>query len=273
LAKQHRFFVHIAYRGSNYHGWQRQPGVLTIQEVMENALSSCLKQKIVCIGCGRTDAGVHASQFFFHFDIEKRWNFDLKFRLNKMLPDDICIFDIDEVFDYPHAQFSAMDRTYEYLIHTQKDPFLSELSAYYPERFDILSMQKAVDLISNNKDFVNFCRCPSRHSSTICDIKSAKLYTQNNGEIIRFQITSNRFLQGMVRMIAQSLIDVGTGSQTLTEFEKALSLKQQKRLKSAYPQGLYLSKVSYPFMEKETESTFFNLIDSLEWEEVKNDNN
>lgn len=240
-----------------------------MQEVMENCLSSALGQKLSSIGCGRTDAKVHASQFFFHFDLAKRFDFDLKYRLNKMLPDDIAVFNIYEVEGTPHAQFSATSRTYNYFIHTQKDPFLSELSALYPNKFDLEKMARAVSIIPLYGDFKNTCRCPSRHSSTLCELSSANLFTLANGNMIRFEITANRFLQGMVRLLAQRLIDVGTGEITLEEFNLYLSNQMTtKKVKAAHPQGLYLTSVTYPFTlpKQNSSSNQFNLLlNNLDW--------
>lgn len=264
-----RFFVEICYLGANFRGWQRQPDVPTVQETLEDCMSKVLKRHIVCIGCGRTDAKVNASQYFFHFDSEI-WDFDLKFRLNKTLPDDISILNILPVEGYPHAQLSAVSRTYDYLVHTKKDPFLSQLSVLYPEEFDTQLMLKAVNLIPQYNDFQNLCLCLAKHSSTVCDVSSAKLFVRENGQMLRFQITANRFLQGMVRIIAQGIMDVGTRQISVEEFESYLNLKQKPvNIRVGYPQGLYLSGVKYPFLQKPNEATFFNLVTDAQWTEIK----
>jgi len=259
-----RYFLHIGYNGYNYRGWQRQHKVLSIQEVLETNLSKLLKTKITCLGCGRTDAQVHASQYFFHMDVEKEWTFDLKFRLNKMLSEDIALFDIIPVEGYPHAQLSATSRTYNYYIHTYKDPFLFYLSAYYPlEELDFEKMSAAVKLLVGNNDFCAFCKSPDKNPSNICKISSAQLFTNKTKDKIRFQITSNRFLKGMVRIIVNKLIDVGTGELTVEEFESFLTLKSTpKTIIPAYPQGLYLSKVTYPFLNIPAKVDFSNSIDN-----------
>jgi tRNA pseudouridine38-40 synthase len=264
-----RYFVQIGYKGFNYRGWQRQPDVETIQEVMETNLSRVLHNYTVCIGCGRTDARVHASQFFFHFDFNGELHAETKFRLNKILPNDISVFDIIPVQDNTHAQFSAISRTYDYLIHTQKDPFINELSALYPLDFNIDLMSQAAKLIPQYSDFLNFCLTPKNYSTTICKISSAKILTHSNGKMIRFQITSNRFLRGMVRLLVQKLIDVGTGNLSLSDFESYLALKTTpKEMRPAYPQGLYLSavKYSFPILDSNKSNLPFNyLLNNLEW--------
>jgi tRNA pseudouridine38-40 synthase len=245
-----RYFVHTGYCGTNYKGWQRQPGVTTVQEVLENAFRTVLEQSIACIGCGRTDAGVHASQYFFHFDCIEPLPQNLVFVINKVLPNDIAIFDIIAVEGYPHAQYSATQRTYDYFIHTQKDPFLSPLSAlYFLPQLNFEAMSKATSLLLAYENFSAFSRSPLKNKSNLCTIESALLFTNERNDRLRFQIKSKRFLQGMVRLIVQRLIDVGTGEISIMEFETYLAgTVLPKKVQAAYPQGLYLSKVIYPFL-------------------------
>lgn len=253
-----RYFIHIGYNGYNYRGWQRQHKVLSIQEVLETNLSKLLKRKITCIGCGRTDAQVHASQYFFHMDVDEVWDFDLIFRLNKMLSEDISIFDIIPVEGHPHAQFGATKRTYDYFIHTFKNPFLHGLSSYYPlAELDYSKMKKAAELLIGENDFSNFCKSPDKNPSNICQISTSQLYIDENGDKIRYQIASNRFLKAMVRIIVMKLIEIGSNELSLEEFESFLHLKSMpKTIIPAYPQGLYLSKVDYPFMDIPPRITF-----------------
>lgn len=246
-----RYFIHIGYNGYNYRGWQRQHKVLSIQEVLETHLAKLLKRKVYCIGCGRTDAQVHASQYFFHMDIDKEWDFDLIFRLNKMLSEDISIFEIIPVEGTPHAQFSATQRTYDYFIHTYKNPFLHGLSSYYPLKdLDFSKMKKAAELLIGENDFSNFCKSPDKNPSNLCQISSSQLFIDANSDKIRYQISANRFLKAMVRITVMKLIEVGTNEISLDEFESFLKLKSTpKTIIPAYPQGLYLSKVTYPFLD------------------------
>jgi len=232
--------------------------------VLETNLSKLLKTKITCIGCGRTDAQVHASQYFFHVDVEKEWDFDLKFRLNKMLSEDIALFDIIPVEGHPHAQFSALSRTYDYFIHTYKDPFLYNLSAYYPlENINLDKMNAAVKLLIGSNDFSAFCKSPDKNPSNICKISSTKLFTNKTGDKLRFQITSNRFLKAMVRIIVNKLVEVGTEEITIEEFEGFLKQRgTPKTIIPAYPQGLYLSKVRYSFLDIPAKVDFSNSINS-----------
>jgi len=225
--------------------------VLSIQEVLETNLSKLLKTKINCLGCGRTDAQVHASQYFFHMDVEKAWNFDLLFRLNKMLQEDIAIFEIIPMEGYPHAQLDAIKRTYDYFIHTYKDPFLYGLSSFYPLKDpDLVKMKMATSLLLKYKNYGAFCKSPDKNPTNYCNVTAAQLFSDKNGDKLRFQISSNRFLKGMVRIIIKKIMEVGTGELSVDEFESYLALKSiPLKTIPAYPQGLYLSKVTYPFLD------------------------
>ena len=242
-----RFFFHLAFHGQHYHGWQRQVSGLGVQEVLEMALKKVLKTTITVNGCGRTDAGVHASQFFFHADLPESKGFDLLLRLNQNLPPDIAIFDILPVHEGAHARFDAVERTYDYFIHTYKDPFLHMGSAYYGERpLDLVSMKAAVAVLPRYDDYYAFCKSPASFEHTICRVSAARLWVDKSGERLRFQITANRFLTGMIRIIVGRLLEVGTGRMDVETFERHLRDRQTPTiLTPAYPQGLYLSKVRY----------------------------
>lgn len=253
-----RYFVHIGYKGSRYCGWQRQPNKLSVQEVLETSLSRIFKSPVAIFGCGRTDAGVHASQFFFHMDIEKPWNFDLFFRLNRILPDDIAVFDIIPMESLPHARFDAIQRVYDFFIHTCKDPFLSENSSLYLRKsFNLQEMKKAVTLLPLYNDYRAFCKSPDKNEHTICHVSSAKLFTNAGGDRIRFRISSNRFLGRMIRILSRKLIEIGDGTLSVDEFENHLISKNiPAKILPAHPQGLYLSKVTYPYLDLEGRGEF-----------------
>jgi tRNA pseudouridine38-40 synthase len=268
-----RYFIHIAYHGAKYSGWQKHPGVLNVQEVLETAISKLLKKTVAIIGCGRTDAQVHASQFFFHMDIEDEWDFDLFFRLNKILPDDIAVFDIIPMQGLPHARFDAIQRTYDYFIHTYKDPFLSRFSSLYPERgLDLDKMKAAAALLPRYNDYRGFCKCPDRIDHTLCYVSSATLFADANGDKIRFQISANRFLSKMVRIVVGRLLDVGRADMSVDEFEHYLIHKETpKIIIPAYPQGLYLSKVTYPYLDIPLRTSFSSILQNAadaDWQAV-----
>ena len=260
-----RYFVHIGYHGTHYSGWQIHPGVLTVQQVLQEALSQVLKIPVAINGCGRTDAHVHASQFFFHVDVEKEWKFDLLFRLNKLLPNDIAVFDIIPMDGLPHARFDAVARTYDYFIHTYKDPFLSNYSAFYPyKNLDLAKMQAAAALLPLYNDYRGFCKSPDRNDHTICNITAAALYQSANGDKLHFQISANRFLSKMVRIIVGRLLEIGRGILSVEEFEHYLVNKETPAIITpAYPQGLYLSKITYPYLDMAPRTTFVRSLQDI----------
>ena len=268
-----RYFFHIAYHGTRYSGWQKHPGARSVQDVLENAMGKLLKKQMAIIGCGRTDALVHASQFFFHTDIEQAWDFDLFFRLNKILPDDIAVFDIIPMQGQPHARFDAIQRTYDYYIHTYKDPFLGGFSSFYPEPgLDLEKMSVAVALLPLYNDYRGLCKAPDRIEHTLCYVSSASLFADTNRDRIRFQITANRFLSKMIRIIVGRLLEIGRGEMSVDEFENCLVNKQPpKVIIPAYPQGLYLSKVTYPYLDVPTRTMFSAILQNsmdIDWQEV-----
>jgi tRNA pseudouridine38-40 synthase len=257
-----RYFVHIGYHGTNYSGWQKHAGTVTVQQVLETALSQVLKIPVEINGCGRTDAHVHASQFFFHMDVEQEWKFDLKFRLNKVLPDDIAVFNIIPMEGLPHARFDAVQRAYDYFIHTYKDPFLGKFSSLYENKqFDVNAMREAVALLPLYNDYRAFCTTPDKNEHTICNVSAAALYTSEDGKRIRFYISSNRFLGKMIRIIVGRLLDIGMGKLTVNEFEYYLLHPEVPQvIMPAYPQGLYLSKITYPYLNLEPHTAFTRIM-------------
>jgi tRNA pseudouridine38-40 synthase len=246
-----RYFLHIAYNGNNYRGWQKLPGIASVQQVMETTLSRIFKRSVEVVGCGRTDAQVHASQFFFHFDAEKEWKFDLLFRLNKCLPHDISVYDLIRMEGLPHARFDAIQRCYDYYIHTHKDPYLIGLSSFYPsENLDLINMNAAVGLLTKYNDYGCFCKSPLKYEHTICHVSKAVLFTNTEQTRLRFHISSNRFLAGMIRIIVGKLLEIGTGKLSVADFEHFLqSKKTPSTIIPAYAQGLYLTKVTYPYLD------------------------
>lgn len=258
-----RYFFHIGYHGTNYRGWQFQPGIVSVQQVLESTLSQVVKEECTIMGCGRTDAMVHASQYFFHTDIRREWDFDLLFRMNKNLPPDIAIFEILPMQDNQHARFDATQRTYDYLIHTYKDPFLSMHSALYLERnLDLDKMKQAAVLLTKYNDYKAFCKTPAEYEHTICNVSAARLYADSKGDKLRFQISANRFLGRMIRIIVGKLLEIGTGAMSVDAFEHHLiSLETPRLIEPAYPQGLYLSKVTYPYLDIPARSAFSEILE------------
>lgn len=263
-----RYFVHIGYNGVKYNGWQKQPGIMNVQGVLENALSQIFKTPLFINGCGRTDARVHASQFFFHVDIEQEWDFDLVFRLNKVLPPAIAVFDIIAMEGTPHARFDAVQRSYDYFIHTYKDPFLTGLSSFYLlQDLDFARMQQAAAVLPHYKDYRAFCTSPDKYEHTLCYVRSAGLKVSHNGDNIHFNISSNRFLSKMIRIIMGELLKIGKGELSVDQFEHYLANRQTPPLLTpAHPEGLYLSKVTYPYLNLAPRKEFSLLANTRAWQ-------
>lgn len=245
------YFLHIAYDGSKYRGWQRQPKARSVQETIEKALQKIFNTEITVYGCGRTDAGVHASQYFIHIKLDEAVNFDLKFRLNKNLPDDISVFDILSMDETQHCRYDAISRTYDYFIHLEKEPVLTRYSSFYEFRnLDLLAMQEATRLLTQYDDFKAICKQPDFYKHTRCTVTHAHLYVNANETRLCFNITANRFLRGMVRLCIYYLLEIGKGKLSVARFEQQLaSMTTTKDLKPALPNGLHLSKVVYPYLD------------------------
>jgi len=260
-----RYFIHLSYNGINYRGWQRQINAISVQETFEKRLFALLKSKPIIWGCGRTDAMVHASQFFLHFDYDNNIQEGLREKLNLILPNDITVHDIIEVDSSAHAQFDATERTYDYFFHTRKDSFLSTRSAYYNiDNLDILAIKEACTILTDSSDFRSLCKTPDKHNNTICYIKEAQFYTNENGRY-RFNITANRFLKGMIRIIMGYMLDIGCGKLTPLQFSNIINeRKPLGSVKLAYPQGLFLSRVIYPYLNIDTTGEFTDMLKGVD---------
>jgi len=245
----HRYFIKLSFYGTNYHGWQTQDNSLCIQSVMNHALSVILRKDIDITGAGRTDAGVHAREFFAHFDTELILDSEkqkkLIYNLNGYLPDDIVVHSAFEVRSDAHARFSAISRTYQYIITTKKDPFLNGLAYRYTGHLDIDLMNKGADIIKENSDFTSFAKLPSETKTNICRVTHARWNVHDNQLI--FTITADRFLRNMVRAIVGTLIDLGRNRLKLEDIEKIILAKDRSAAGYSVPAcGLCLVSVQYP---------------------------
>lgn len=258
-----RYFIHLGFDGSSFSGWQRQNNTInTIQAVVEQTLAQIFKKKISTYGCGRTDAGVHASQYVVQINLDEAPSFDLKFRMNKNLPYSIAVFEIIEVDQNQHCRHDAVARTYDYFIHWNKNPVLFHHSSLYEDLIlDFDLMKKATALILKTKDFKALCKQPDLYPNTLCQISNCELFVNEELGRMRFTITSNRFLRGMIRICIFFLLEVGTGKMTLDEFSAILN--QEKDLKEkwpAHPNGLFLSKIEYPYLELNNSHNLVNML-------------
>jgi len=244
-----RYFIHLAYDGTAYSGWQVQPGVPTVQETLNTALSRVLRQPIRTQGSGRTDAGVHASHQVAHFeaDFPPEMTIELlHYRLNRALPPDVQVFRIHEVDERANARFSAEARTYEYFVRLRPDPFRRD-QALYLDRLpgpDLAAMNEAASYLVGQFDFTAFSKVKGAETHYICRLSEAGWHPTPEGLV--FRIRANRFVRGMVRLVVGTLLDVGRGKLTPLAFQQILHRQQRIAASGAAPaKGLYLSKVEY----------------------------
>jgi len=240
-----RYFLDIAYKGTNYHGWQIQKNAHTIQAEIQSKISLLLKEKIEVVGSGRTDTGVHAKQQIAHFDIGKELGIqDFLHKINSFLPKDIVIKDMYEVAKNIHARFDAKKRTYEYIINRKKNPFFLELAYFYPKKLDLEQMNLASQKLLLYEDFECFSKVKTEVNHFLCEVFEA--YWEEEVDKLIFRISANRFLRGMVRAIVGTLLEVGLGRKNIIGFEKIVQNKNRRNAGFAVPaQGLYLVEVTY----------------------------
>ena len=246
---EYRYFLRLSYLGTNYHGWQIQPGSVSVQELLQDALSLILRTKIGVTGAGRTDTGVHAAVFYAHFDSihcpESIREMQLAFKVNRILPPDIAVHDILPVVIDAHARFSATSRTYQYHICTKKDPYRAGISWLYERELDLKTMQEAAKRLFHHNDFASFARSNTQVKTTICNIEQAS-WTQKD-HIITFAVKADRFLRNMVRAMVGTMIDVGLGKHTPDGFEQIMLARDRRKAgKSAPACGLHLTGIEYP---------------------------
>lgn len=239
-----RYFIEFSYDGKNYHGWQNQPNAISVQQVLENALTTLLREKIEIVGAGRTDSGVHAKQMFAHFDTIQELDNQWVYKLNSFLPKDIAILHIHRVKDEAHARFDALKRTYQYQVSTQKSVFDYPYSMYLNLPLDIEQMNDAAKILFNHNDFQCFSKSNTDVKTYLCHIEQA--YWQQRGNMLIFTISADRFLRNMVRAIVGTLLDVGLHKITLEDFEQIIRSKNRSRAGASVPAcGLFLTEVQY----------------------------
>jgi len=247
-----RYFVRFAYNGTSFHGSQTQPNGITVQETLETAFSTILRQPVSLTFAGRTDAGVHAEEMYAHFDMEEPLSIvhcALCTKLNSLLPPAIAVYDVFQVEDSMHARFSATARTYYYKVTEQKDPFNLHLMTQVPAGLDYDLMNEAAKLLLGTHDFASFCKVHTDVNNTLCTVTEAKWKTSplQRGLGGVFTITANRFLRNMVRAIVGTLFEVGRHKMSLAEFQSVIDAKNRCSAgQSASPDGLYLAHIEYP---------------------------
>lgn len=241
-----RFFIELSYNGKAYHGWQNQPNAISVQEVLETSLSTLLKTNISIMGAGRTDAGVHASQMFAHFDFDKTINLkDLVYKLNALLPKDIAIADVFQVKADAHARFHALRRTYHYRVSNSKHVFNFNFAYQMQLPLDVKKMNDACDILLQYKDFQCFSKSNTDVKTYYCDVQESR-WVQKENELI-FVITADRFLRNMVRAVVGTMINIGLGKLQPEDLHKIIASKDRSEAGFSVPaHGLFLVEVVYP---------------------------
>jgi tRNA pseudouridine38-40 synthase len=240
-----RYFIEFAYDGKAYHGWQRQPNARSVQQTMEEAMSTLLRADVQLVGAGRTDAGVHARQLYAHFDFEGPLDtMDLAHRMNAFLPEDISVSKIYQVVPNAHARFDALERTYEYRVVQHKDPFLRDWAHYVYLPLNVDAMNEACKELLKHTDFECFSKSNTDVKTYICHLKHAQ-WTRG-GDTLIFTITADRFLRNMVRAIVGTLLDVGLGKSAPESVNSIIKSRDRAEAGVSVPaKGLYLTRILY----------------------------
>lgn len=251
-----RYFIQLSYDGTGYHGWQVQPNGVSVQEVLQKALSTLLRQPTEVTGAGRTDAGVHASMMMAHFDWPAAHEGEgceeapldctqLTYKLNRLLPPDVAVQAVRPVGPEMHARFSATRRTYHYYIHTRKDPFLRGYSWQVNVPLDFALMNEAAQVLLEYSDFTSFSKTGTDVKTNICQLTEARWEQLKPGEW-RFTVSANRFLRNMVRAIVGTLVEVGRHRMTISQMRHAIEAKDRQRAGESVPgHALYLTNIEY----------------------------
>ncbi|MBR4199194.1 MAG: tRNA pseudouridine(38-40) synthase TruA [Bacteroidales bacterium] len=243
-----RYFMHLAYNGTPYHGWQIQPNAPTVQQTLEEALSIFCNEKINIVGCGRTDTGVHATNFYAHFDTQQQFDENqlthILYKVNAFAGENIAVYRIFPVADDFHARFSATARTYQYHVATQKLPFRQEFVYRIFFDLDVEKMNAAAEILYQYEDFTSFSKLHTQTATNNCNVMYAH-WDEIDNELI-FTIKANRFLRNMVRAITGTLIDVGRGKITLDDFRNIIESRNRCNAGTSLPaKALFLTEVEY----------------------------
>ncbi|NRD23005.1 tRNA pseudouridine(38-40) synthase TruA [Winogradskyella litoriviva] len=241
-----RFFIELSYNGKTYHGWQNQPNAISVQEVLEKAMSTILKTEISIMGAGRTDAGVHASQMFAHFDFDGDFESkDLVYKLNSFLPMDIAVTSIFEVKADVHARFHALSRMYHYKISTSKNVFEYDYAYLVHLPLNVAAMNDACKILFQYKDFQCFSKTNTDVKTYNCNIMEA-FWTETDNQLV-FTIKADRFLRNMVRAIVGTMVNIGLGKLKPEDLHQIISSKNRSEAGFSVPaHGLYLVEIAYP---------------------------
>ena len=242
-----RYFIYLAYEGTNYHGWQIQPNGSSVQECLMKALSTFLRREVIVIGAGRTDTGVHASLMVAHFDHpEELDTVVVAEKLNRMLPADISVYKVCWVKPDTNARFAAMARTYKYYVTSTKLPFNRQYRWRMSAKLNYELMNEAAQLLLNYSDFTSFSKLHTDAKTNICHITHAA-WSKVDEDTWVFTISADRFLRNMVRAIVGTLVEVGRGKLTVEGFARVMDQKDRCKAGTSAPaNGLFLVNIEYP---------------------------
>lgn len=246
-----RYFLHCSFDGTSFHGWQIQPNASSVQETLNVALSTLLREEVYTVGAGRTDTGVHASHMVAHFELAKPMEDPAHwvYKLNKFLPDSIAVQKIFPVGPDDHARFSAVKRGYVYRMIRAKNPFEVDRAWQYSGPLDLEAMNKAAALLLQVEDFASFAKAGHQSATTLCNVTRAEWIA--NGDLWEFHIEADRFLRNMVRAVVGTLVEVGQGKTSLSEMEEIIQSGKRSQAGTSAPGcGLYLNKIEYPELDR-----------------------
>jgi len=248
MENRHRYFMKLAYHGKAYHGWQWQKNAITVQQVLEEGAGTIFGSEISLTGAGRTDTGVHAREFFAHFDLDRELEkpeLEQKvYQLNGFLPQDIFVFDIFPVRPDAHARFDALSRTYEYRVVTRKDPFNLDYAWLVHASLDIEMMNRGASVIMEYTDFTSFSKLHTQVKNNICEVK--EVAWERHGHLLVFTIRANRFLRNMVRAIVGTLVEMGRGKIGPEDLRSIIEARDRSEAGRSVPaHGLSLTRIEY----------------------------
>ena len=243
-----RYFIELSYHGKSYYGWQVQPDVISVQEQIAKGISVLLQKETPIVGAGRTDSGVHASQMYAHFDVDKVLPDNFTHRLNAILPADIVIYNTILVHDDAHTRFDAISRSYEYKIWLGRNPFLLDTTwQVHHQKVDVEAMNSVAKILLSHEDFQCFSKVKTEVHTYNCKITEAKWVLEGN--TLTFHISANRFLRNMVRAIVGTLLEVGYGRLNKEGFKEIIESKDRRKAGVSVPaRGLFLTKVAYDYI-------------------------
>jgi len=244
-----RYFLHLSFDGTAYHGWQVQPNAVTVQQILNEKLTLLLGVDTMLTGSGRTDTGVHARHYTAHFDASRHLSVsqahDLTYKLNCILPPDIAILGIQQVKNDAHARFSALSRSYEYIICTAKNPFMINRAWRQERPLNIEAMQTASKILLEYDDFECFSRSNTQVNNYLCKLTEANWRQEEN--LLIFHISANRFLRNMVRAIVGTIAEVGLGKIAPDAIRTIIQSRSRSKAGYSVPGcGLYFLGAVYP---------------------------